>query len=122
MVVAKAAHVRLALVDGLRGMTTVILAGVDPLRTLRASRPDVVLVAVRRRDRQRSLTLARSLRTDGRQPPLVGLVDPGSVLADPQQAMVQVDAGGCLVGRVDRDRIRALLSALRGGERLVLRE
>ena len=50
LVHAGAVHVRLQLVDGLRDIATVVPTGSDPIRDLRSHRPDVVLVALRRRD------------------------------------------------------------------------
>ena len=120
LVHAQAAHVRLQLMDALRDLAEVLPAGTDPIRTLRASRPDVVLVAVRRRDRRQTLSLARSIKTDGRQPPLVGLIDPGGVLADPQVACERTDADGCLVGTLDSDTLRQLLEGLESAERVIV--
>jgi hypothetical protein len=122
MVHAAAAHVRLQLVDSLRDLAQVVPAGPDPLRTLRAVRPDVVLVAVRRRDRRQGLALARSMKTDGRQPPLLGLIDPGGVLSDPLSACQRAQADGCLVGSVDSAGLSALLRGLSDPEVVVLGE
>jgi hypothetical protein len=122
LVHAHAAHIRLAIMDGLRDRAQVIPGGTDPLRTLRAHRPEVVLVAVRRRDRRQTLALARSLKTDGRSPPLLGLIDPGGVLSDPKAACERAEADGCLQGPVDEPGLAALLEGLRGAELALLGE
>ena len=114
LVHAQAAHVRLAIVDALRDLAEVVPAGGDALRALRAHRPDVVLVALRRRDRRETLALARSLKTDGRQPPLVGLIDPSGVLSDPSSACERAEADGCLQGPVDATTLAELLAGLSG--------
>lgn len=122
LIYAQAAHTRLAIVDGLRDLVEVIPGGTDPLRTLRAMRPEVVLVAVRRRDRRQTLALARSLKTDGRSPPLLGLIDPGGVLGDPRAACERTEADGCLQGPVTLAGLAALLEGLRSAELALLGE
>ncbi len=112
LVVAHATHMRLSLVDGLRGHAEVTSSGDDPLRYLRANRVDVVLVALRRRDRRQTLALARRIKTDGRQPPLVGLIDPNGLLSDPAQACRDTHADGCLQGPIDGPGLIALLDGL----------
>jgi len=109
---AQAAHVRLAIVDGLRGAAEVVPSGDDTIRTLRASRAEVVLVALRRRDRRQTLSLARRIKTDGRQPPLVGLIDPAGVLSDPTTACERTVADGCLQGPIDAEGLAELLAGL----------
>ena len=112
LVHAQAAHVRLAIVDGLRGVAEVVHAGDDPIKALRASRADVVLVALRRRDRRPTLALARRIKTDGRQPPLVALIDPSGVLSDPALACERTEADGCLQGPIDAAGLSELLAGL----------
>ena len=112
LVVAQATHTRLSIVDGLRGHAEVLSSGDDPLRDLRSNRVDVVLVALRRRDRRRTLALARQIKTDGRQPPLLGLVDPNGLLSDPVQVCRDTAADGCLQGTVDGPSLQALLQDL----------
>ncbi len=120
LVHAGAVHVRLQLVDGLREFATVVPTGADPIRDLRSHRPDVVLVALRRRDRRQKIALARSLKTDGRQPPLLGLIDPGGVLSDPEVACERAQADGCLVGALDAGSLRRLVSSLSGPSCVVI--
>jgi len=109
---AEAAHIRLQMFDMLRGVARVLPGGSSPIRALRAQRPDVVLVAVRRRDRQQCLALARNIKTDGRQPPLVGLVDPEGALSDPSTACERSASDGCVSGPLDAELLTEFLARL----------
>jgi hypothetical protein len=120
MIHAGAARVRLQLTDAMRQLAQIIPSGSDPLRTLRAHKPDVLLIAVRRRDRGASLSLAQRLKTDGRSPPLLGLIDPRCVLSDPIAACTRAQADGCLQGELSTERLAALLQGLRQPEPCVI--
>lgn len=51
--------------------------GEDPLRAARVRRPDLALVALSRRDVEAGLRLVRTLRTDTRPVPRVGVLEAG---------------------------------------------
>ena len=84
VVVERAAHRRLKLVDALR--TTFQVESVEMLdgvvRTVRSNRPAIVLIGVGRRIQQ-STRAVHQIKTDGVNPPLVGLIDWDGRIANP---------------------------------------
>ena len=73
----------------------------DPVRLVRHTRFDLVLVALPRLAARRGLSLCRTLKTDGGRPPPVGLLDPWRRLRDIPGALEDSLADGYLGGAVD---------------------
>ena len=120
VIVERAAHRRLRMVDALRGEYQVesieMLDGF--VRAVRAIRPEFVLVGIGRRV-QRSTRAAHQIKTDGAHPPLVGLMDWDGRLADPCSTAKEVLADGVFSGEAAAEDLQVFLSSL-GQEEIVL--
>lgn len=113
VVVERAAHRRLKLVNALRGDFQVeaveMLDGI--LRRVRSVRPAMVLIGVGRRSQQ-SIRAVHQIKTDGVNPPLVGLIDWDARLADPGAAAQSALADGVLMGAPSEANLSEFVSAL----------
>ena len=123
VIVERAAHRRLRLVDALRQEFQIdsieMLDGC--LRLVRSIRPDLVLIGVGRRT-QLSARVAYQIKTDGAQPPLVGLLDWDGRLSDPAAVVVDSMVDGILLGSPTPERLEAFLSALADNEPSIIGE
>ena len=121
VIVERAAHRRLRLVDSLRRDFHVdameMLDGF--VRQVRAIRPDVVLIGVGRRV-QRSARAAHQIKTDGVQPPLVGLMDWDGRLTDPHAAAQDAGADGVFLGEPTAEDMQAFVKALASDEPIIM--
>lgn len=88
-----------------------------PVRLVRHTRFDAVLVALPRLAARRGLSLCRTLKTDGARPPPVGLLDPFRRLRDVPRALEDSLADGYLGGATDRADLTAFLTELLAGTR-----
>lgn len=120
VIVERAAHRRLRMVDALRGVYQVesieMLDGF--VRQVRSIRPEFVLVGVGRRVQQ-STRAAHQIKTDGAHPPLVGLMDWDGRLTDPRSAAKDVLADGVFSGEPTGKDLQLFLASL-GQEEIVL--
>ncbi len=91
--------------------------GEDPLRRTRRTRFDAVLVALPRLAARRGLHLCRTIRTDGGNPPPVGILDPWRRLGDIPGALTESDASGYLGGEASADDLADFLTALLANDR-----
>jgi|GEM_PF-3446915 len=89
----------------------------DPVRLVRHTRFDLVLVALPRLAARRGLSLCRTLKTDGGRPPPVGLLDPWRRLRDIPGALEDSLADGYLGGAVDPSVLARFLDGLQAGTR-----
>jgi hypothetical protein len=89
-------------------------------RAVRASGADVVLLGVRRRHAHRALAAARGIRTEGKHPPRVGLVDPRGALRDGPAAAARGDIDGLMVGKPDDEGAQDWVDAVAAGGRPIL--
>ena len=123
VIVERAAHRRLRLIDALRKDFQIdsieMLDGC--LRLVRTIRPDLVLIGVGRRT-QLSARMAYQIKTDGAQPPLVGLLDWDGRLSDPAAVVVDSMVDGILLGSPTSERLEAFLSALADDEPSIIGE
>ena len=113
VIVERAAHRRLRLVDSLRSEFQVdsmeMLDGF--VRQVRSIRPDVVLIGVGRRVQQ-SARAAHQIKTDGVQPPLVGLMDWDGRLNDPHTVVEDARADGVFLGVPTAEDVQEFVKAL----------
>lgn len=113
VVVERAAHRRLKMVDALRADFQVesveMLDGV--LRTIRSIRPAIVLVGVGRR-LQQSTRAVHQIKTDGVAPPRVGLMDWDGRIADPASIGRDALADGIFRGPPGGGELKEFVVAL----------
>lgn len=93
----------------------------DPLRAARTRRPDIALVTLSRRDTEAGLRLVRTLRTDPRPVPRVGVLEPPPYARGPWVAMELWMADGWMGVPVDAAALLEFTEALWRGERPVRR-
>lgn len=93
----------------------------DPLRAARTRRPDIALVTLARRDAEAGLRLVRTLRTDPRPVPRVGVLEHPPYARGPWVAMELWMADGWLGLPADAAALRAFTEALWRGDRPVRR-
>ena len=91
------------------------------VRTVRSIRPDLVLIGVGRRA-QLSARAAHQIKTDGVQPPLVGLMDWDGRISDAVSVAKDSLVDGIFVGTPTPDALRDFLLALRGDDAVVMGE
>jgi hypothetical protein len=121
VVVERAAHRRLKLVDALRADFQVesveMLDGV--LRTIRTIRPAIVLVGVGRR-LQQSTRAVHQIKTDGASPPRVGLMDWDGRISDPAAIAQEAKADGIFYGPPTARELSDFVAALESEECVVM--
>lgn len=93
----------------------------DPLRAARTRRPDIALVTLSRRDSEAGLRLVRTLRTDPRPVPRVGVLEHPPHPRGPWVAMELWMADGWLGLPANPAGLREFTEALWRGERPVRR-
>lgn len=121
LVAMKTAHVRLALVDGLRPHVQ-IRALSEPDRVVaevRAHRPTVVLIEVGSRPKK-AMERCRQIKTDAGVAPQVGLLDTGGRIRRPKEMLQACDADGILQGAAHPAEVLQLLQAMNAGEPVVI--
>ena len=87
----------------------------DPVRLVRHSRYELVLVALPRLAARRGLSLCRTLKTDGGRPPPVGILDPWRRLRELPTALETSLADGYLGGEATPETLARFLDGLRSG-------
>jgi DNA-binding NarL/FixJ family response regulator len=97
-----------------------VTEGQDPVRSARAAHPDLGLVFVRARQPDAALRLARSLRTDVRAVPRVGVVDTRRRPFPVAQVVDVWLADGFYAGPLDADAIVGFAEAVWRGDRPVV--
>ena len=121
VIVERAAHRRLRIVDALRRSHTIdaveILDGL--VRTVRSIRPELVLIGVGRRV-QMSTRVAHQIKTDGVNPPLVGLMDWDGRLTDPAAIAADALVDGVFLGTPDPDSLQRFVSDLETSSEVVV--
>jgi len=121
VIVERAAHRRLRIVDALRAEYQVdaieMLDGF--VRTVRAIRPEIVLIGVGRRVQQ-STRAAHQIKTDGTQPPLVGMMDWDGRLRDPVSKARDAMADGVFLGAPSSEELQRFVVALGEQEDVVI--
>lgn len=92
----------------------------DPVRVARKLRPAVLALAVPQGRVNNALRACRSLKTEA-NPPRVALLDHGSRISDPTEALAAWLADGITSGAVDAAALPAFFAAVVAGEKPVLR-
>ena len=100
-------HRRLALIDRMRDRFAMegVPVGLDPLRTIRARQPDLVLIVVYPLRPNRAWEVCRWLKTDVRPIQAVGVVNLHGPARTPERALEADSADGYYEGPEDLDRI-----------------
>ncbi len=80
--------------------------GEELLRVVRRVRPAAVLLAMSRGRASVIFRLCRALKTDGRDPPAVGLIDRWNRLEDPSASLTSCLGDGYLGGQLAPEEIR----------------
>ena len=108
-----AAHVRLALIDGLRSHARVLALALPErvVAEVRAQRPSVVLIEVGLRPR-RALDQCRQIKTDAGVAPLVGLLDAGGRIRRPDAVARECEADGILRGALGSGEVWPFVLAM----------
>ena len=121
VIVERAAHRRLRIVDALRHSHAVeaveILDGF--VRTVRAIRPELVLIGVGRRV-QVSTRVAHQIKTDGANPPMVGLMDWDGRLSDPQSTARDSMVDGVFLGSPEPESLQQFVADLATNDDVVV--
>lgn len=121
VIVERAAHRRLRIVDALRPSHSVeaveILDGL--VRTVRSIRPELVLIGVGRRV-QVSTRVAHQIKTDGANPPMVGLMDWDGRLSDPQSIARNVMVDGVFLGAPEPDSLQQFVADMEDSDDVVV--
>ena len=115
LIAMREAHIRLALVDGLRGQYTVhsVADVAMVMAAVRQHHPARVLLGVGPRWTV-SADLCRRLKTEAGQPPCVGLVDAKGRIQHPQEVARTCLADGIFQGEVDPEAIASFVGSLSG--------
>ncbi len=115
---------RLRLVSALHDHFEVVVP--DPteelVRAVRRQRPEVVVLAMPRGRMGAVGRDCRTLKTDGRNPPAVGLTDRWCRIADPKATLSSVMGDGYLGGMVEPGDIRRWVRELSEGQSPVVVE
>lgn len=111
--------VRLRLLSTLAREHTVEVVdqGAEPLRAVRRVMPEVFLVGLHA-DPEAALRLVRAVRTDGGQPPLIGVIEEAPHRVGPELVIERWGADGWLG---DADDVEAFVADLARGPRPVRR-
>ena len=121
VVVERAAHRRLRIVDALRLSHAVdaveILDGL--VRTVRSIRPELVLIGVGRRV-QVSTRVAHQIKTDGANPPLVGLMDWDGRLSNPVSVAREATVDGVFLGTPEPESLQQFVADMESGDDVVV--
>lgn len=88
----------------------------QPVRLVRHTPFDLVLVALPRLAARRGLSLVRTLKTDGGRPPPVGILDPWRRLRDIPAALEDSLADGYLGGAATQADFAHFVAALHTGQ------
>jgi len=122
LIAVEANHTRLKLADQLKESWQIVPWDPEsqPIRTVRAHGPAVVLLGVRRRNPRQTLDMARSIKTDGKHPPRVALIDPHGTLTDGATSVQQGWVDGLLVGPASEDTVRQWVNQVARGEAPVI--
>jgi len=89
----------------------------DPVRLVRHTRFDIILVALPRFASRRGLSLCRTLKTDSGRPPPVGVLDPWSRLSDVSAALEESLSDGYLGGAAEQADFKRFITELRAGHK-----
>ena len=123
VIVERAAHRRLRLVDALCMEFQVdsmeMLDGF--VRQVRSIRPELVLIGVGRRVHQ-SARVAHQIKTDGVRPPLVGLMDWDGRLTEPHTVARETRADGVFLGAPSAEDLRDFVRNMDSDEPVIVGE
>ena len=121
VIVERAAHRRLRIVDALRHSHSVeaveLLDGL--VRTVRSIRPELVLIGVGRRIRV-SARSAHQIKTDGANPPIVALMDWDGRLTDPASVARDALVDGVFLGTPNAESLQQFVAELETREDVVV--
>ena len=114
LVVEPDARGRLRVLAALQGRHEPVIVddGEDLLRAIRRVRPRLVLLAMARGRQGQAFRSCRSIKTDGREPPKVGLMDPWLRVGDPISTLGSCLGDGYLGGIPDGPQVLAFVDAL----------
>ena len=95
VIALRAAHLRLTLIDALRDRFAIHpTAGIEEaVRLVRQHRPQIVLLGVGVRWME-GTRIARQIKTEAGEPPLVGLLDPRGRIQQPAEVVIDCMADG----------------------------
>lgn len=124
LLVEHQAHRRLALIDRLRDRfhPEAIPLGQDPLRTLRARRPEMVLLVVHPWMPNRAYRVCRWLKTDARPLDRVGIINLNGPARSGSSVLNRDHADGYYQGPEDLEALEAFARAIWQGRRPVVEE